>query len=176
MCMQWHQEVKSSLVIRMGLRIQVLAWSSIIQEMCSPNQSDVEWAPEMPGFESWFFFTNVSRALQDIFSKLVYCRNRTSYELKFCTCAQSHAFGTRTKFQLEIPTINVNSGIVYFREIILESSRKVTETTLRSHHRKTTLSEKEKSLFDWKLLPMEELKKYIIYYVYHWMSFIFVIP
>ena len=35
---------------------------------------------------------------------------------------------TRTKFQLEIPTINVFSGIVYFREIIIESSRNVSET------------------------------------------------
>ena len=39
------------------------------------------------------------------------------------------ALGTRTKFQLEILTINVISGIVYFREIILESSRNVSETT-----------------------------------------------
>ena len=46
-----------------------------------------------------------------------------------CTCAQSHALGTHTKFQLEILTVNVISGIVYFREIILESSRNVCETT-----------------------------------------------
>ena len=39
------------------------------------------------------------------------------------------ALGTRTKFQFEILTINVNSSIVYFREIILESSRNVSETT-----------------------------------------------
>ena len=37
--------------------------------------------------------------------------------------------GTCTKFQPEIPTINVISGIEYFREIIFESSRNVTETT-----------------------------------------------
>ena len=44
-------------------------------------------------------------------------------------CAQSYALGTRTKFQLEILTIkNVISGVVYFREIILESSRNVSET------------------------------------------------
>ena len=74
-------------------------------------------------------FTNVSRALQDILLKFVYCRNRSSYEnfkLKLCTCAQSMALGTRTKFQLEILTINVISIIVYFREIILESSRNVS--------------------------------------------------
>ena len=50
-------------------------------------------------------------------------------KLKFCTCAQSHALGTRTKFQLEILTVDVVSGIVYFREIILASSRNVSETT-----------------------------------------------
>ena len=37
----------------------------------------------------------------------------------------------RTKLQLEIRTINVISGIVYFREIILDSSRNVIETTTR---------------------------------------------
>ena len=42
------------------------------------------------------------------------------------------ALGTRTKFQLEILTINVISGIVYFRKIILESSQNVSETTLLS--------------------------------------------
>ena len=77
-------------------------------------------------------FTNVSRALQDILLKFVYCRNRSSYEnfkLKLCKCAQSMALGTRTKFQFEILTINVISSIAYFREIILESSRNVSETT-----------------------------------------------
>ena len=77
-------------------------------------------------------FTKVSRALQNILSKFVYCRNRTSYEnfqLKLCMCAQSKALGTRTKFQLEILTINMISGIVYFREISLKSSRNVSETT-----------------------------------------------
>ena len=79
-------------------------------------------------------FTNVSRAFRDILLKFVYCRKRSSYEnskLKLCTCAQ-----TRTKFQLEILTINVISSIVYFREIILESSRKVSETTQNLEHRR----------------------------------------
>ena len=48
-------------------------------------------------------------------------------------CAQSMALGTRTKFQLEILTINVISGIVYFREIILESSWNISETTPWCH-------------------------------------------
>ena len=67
-------------------------------------------------------FTNVSRVLQNILSKCVYCRNSTcdeNFKLKLCTC---------TKFQLEILTINVISGVVYFHEIILESSRNVSET------------------------------------------------
>ena len=81
-------------------------------------------------------FTNVSQALQNILSKSMYCRNCTSYgnfKLKLCTCAQSHALGTCTKFQLEILLINVISVIVYFREIILESSRNVSETTSWFH-------------------------------------------
>ena len=80
-------------------------------------------------------FTNVSRALQNILSKFVYCRKRTSFKnfkLKSCMWAQSHTLGTHTKFQLEILTINVFSGIVYFREIILESSQNVSETTPRA--------------------------------------------
>ena len=80
-------------------------------------------------------FTNFSRALQNILSKFVCCRNRTSYDhfkLRLCSCAQSRALGTRTKFQLEILTRNVITGILYFREIILESSRNVSETTPRS--------------------------------------------
>ena len=39
------------------------------------------------------------------------------------------ALGTCTKIQLEILAIDVISDIVYFREIILESSRNVSETT-----------------------------------------------
>ena len=76
-------------------------------------------------------FTNVSRALQKIISKFVYCTNSTcdeNFKLKLCTCAQSLALGTRTNFQIEILTINVISGVVYFRENILGSSRNVSET------------------------------------------------
>ena len=77
-------------------------------------------------------FTNILRALENILSKLMYCRNHIScenFKLKSCACAQSIALGIRTKFQLEILTRNVISCIVYFREIILESSRNVSETT-----------------------------------------------
>ena len=86
------------------------------------------------GTDSWNpggCFTNVLWALQNILSKFMYCRNRTSYEnfkLKLCTCTQSHALGTFTQFQLEILAINVIFCIVYFREIILESSRNISES------------------------------------------------
>ena len=43
-------------------------------------------------------------------------------------CAQSNALGPHTKFQLEILTLNVIPGIVYFRQIILE----ISETTPRN--------------------------------------------
>ena len=42
------------------------------------------------------------------------------FKLKLCMCAQRGSLGTRTKFQLEIYTINVISGIIYFREFILQ--------------------------------------------------------
>ena len=63
-------------------------------------------------------FTNVSQTLEDIISKCVYSRNHSSYENFTCT-----------EFQLEILTITVISGIVYFREILLESTQNVSETT-----------------------------------------------
>ena len=81
--------------------------------------------------ESGDCFGNVVwRALKNILSKFVYCRTRTSYgnfKLQLCTCAQSHSLDTRTKFQLEILIINVISGVVYFCDIILQSSRNVCE-------------------------------------------------
>ena len=58
-------------------------------------------------------FTDVSRALQNMISKFVYSRS-----------AQIHAVGTSTKFQLEILTIDVISGIMYFREFILELTKR----------------------------------------------------
>ena len=68
-------------------------------------------------------FTNVTQALQDILLKFVYSRNCTSYEnfkLKLCMYAQN---------QLEILSINVVSGTVYFQEIILERLQNIIETT-----------------------------------------------
>ena len=74
---------------------------------------------------AWGCYTNVSWALQNILSKFVYCRNRTSceyFKLKLDMCAQSMDLGTRTKFRLEMLALNVISGIVCFGEIILENS------------------------------------------------------
>ena len=51
------------------------------------------------------------------------------FQAQICTCAQSHALGTCTKSQLEITTKNVISGIVYYSDVILESSQNVSETT-----------------------------------------------
>ena len=57
----------------------------------------------------------------------MYCRNPTYYE-NF----KVKLLGIRTKFQVEIFTINMISGISYFHEIISESSRNVSETIPRN--------------------------------------------
>ena len=52
-----------------------------------------------------FFFTNVSRALQNNLAKIYNARNYIyveNFKLKFCTCAQSISLGTSTTFQLEV--------------------------------------------------------------------------
>ena len=85
----------------------------------------MSWRRKEPGE----CFTNISRK---ILSKIVYCRNWNFceiFKLKICTYARSHALASRTKFQLGILIINVISGIVYFRQIMLESSQNVGETT-----------------------------------------------
>ena len=76
-------------------------------------------------------FTNVSRALQMNLAKIYNARNHIYSEdikLKLCTCAQSMALGTRTKFQLDILIRSTISAIHKFREIIFGSSRNVSET------------------------------------------------
>ena len=64
------------------------SWVSVSLPMFAKSHAWLSsWAAK-PGV----CFTNVSRALQDILLKFVYCRNRSSYEnvkLKLCTCAQS---------------------------------------------------------------------------------------
>ena len=81
-------------------------------------------------------FTNTCGALQILsWNVCVCCRNRTSYEnfeLKLGTCAQNHALGTVSAWNSHLYVI---SGIVHFHEIILESSRDVSETTPWSQYR-----------------------------------------
>ena len=75
-------------------------------------------------------FTNVLRALQNNLAKIYNTRNDIygeNFKLKLCTCAQSMALGTRTKFQLEILIRSTISAIYKFRENILESSQNVSE-------------------------------------------------
>ena len=60
-------------------------------------------------------FTNVAWAPQNTPLKFVYSRNDSSYENFTCT-----------EFQLEILTITVISGIVYFHAIILESTQNIS--------------------------------------------------
>ena len=44
-------------------------------------------------------------------------------------CVQSHAMGSRTGFRLGVLAMGVISGVLYFREIVLGSSRSVNEAT-----------------------------------------------
>ena len=68
------------------------------------------------------------------------------------------ALDTRSKFQLEILTLNVISGIVYFHKIISERSRIVSETTpwLLTHEvqRYFTGSENHDDVIKWKHFPV----------------------
>ena len=76
-------------------------------------------------------FTNVLRALQNNLAKICNTRNDIygeNFKLKLCTCAQSMALGTCTKFQLEILIRSTISAIYKFRENILENSQNVSET------------------------------------------------
>ena len=79
-------------------------------------------------------FTNVSRALQNNLAKIYNASNHIcgeNFKLKLCTCAQSMALGTQTKFQLEMLIGSAISATHKFRENILKSLRNVSETTPR---------------------------------------------
>ena len=79
--------------------------------------------------------TNVSGALQNNLAKIHNTGNHIygeNFKLKLCTCGQSMALGTHTKFQLEILMRTTISAIHKFQENIFESSRNVSETTPRS--------------------------------------------
>ena len=76
-------------------------------------------------------FTNVSRALQNNFAKIYNARNNIyaeNFKLNLCTCAQSHALGTCTKFQLELLMRRTILVIYKFWENVLESSQNIRET------------------------------------------------
>ena len=80
-------------------------------------------------------FTNGLQALQNNLAKIYNARNHIddeNFKLKLCTCAQSMALGTCSKFQLEI-LISMISAIHKFQESILESSR----TIKVGHYKKT---------------------------------------
>ena len=77
-------------------------------------------------------FSNVSRAYQNNLAKIHNAGNHIhgeNFKRKLCTCAQSLALGTCTKFQLEILTRSTNFARHKLRENIKESSRNVSETT-----------------------------------------------
>ena len=117
-------------LIILGLKLWQQHSGDILSGRNVPKASETSWHWTI--HHSGGCFTYVSQGLQNILSKFVYYRIHTSsenFKLKLCMCTQSHALGTHTKFQLEILTINIISGIVYFREIILESSWNVCETT-----------------------------------------------
>ena len=83
-------------------------------------------------------FTIVLRALQNILSKFVCGRNRTSHEnfkLKLYVYPKP-GFGHTYKVSAWNFTINMMSGIVYFRKIILENSQNISETTPRFQQQK----------------------------------------
>ena len=72
-------------------------------------------------------FTNVLRALQDNLAKRHNARNHicnVNSKLELCTCAQSHALCTRTKFQLEILIRSTISAIHSFRKNIWELAKR----------------------------------------------------
>ena len=94
------------------------------------NDSDKWWLPGT--CTSGGCFNNVSRALQNDLAKIHNAKNHIwveNFKLKLCTCAQSMALGTRTKFQLEILIRGTISAIHNFRDNILETSRNISETT-----------------------------------------------
>ena len=53
--------------------------------------------------------------------------NGENFKLKLCTCGQSDALGTRTKFQLEILKRRMISAIHKFRENTLESLQNIVK-------------------------------------------------
>ena len=113
-------------------------------------------------------FTNALQALQDILSKFVYCRNHT-FQAEICMFAQSLALGTHTNFQLEILTVNEDSGIVYFHKIILENSGNVSEQPAGSLHHQVQ-SRYKAMTFNHTILPKQWQQKYTTTRVTYWFQ------
>ena len=111
-----------------GARLNGIAHQQVMRLLPHGEVRDTNLAWVRPGG----CFTNVSQAPQNILAKIHTTRNHIygeNFNLKICTCAQSMALGTRTKFQLEILIRSMISAIHKFQENILESSRNVSETT-----------------------------------------------
>ena len=129
--MIFSNEIHFTKILAVGFKFYftlINSKSALFPVMVWEEASNPTWTNGDPGG----CFTNFLLAFQDILLKFVCCRSHSSYEnfkLKLCMCAQSKALGTHTKFQLEILTITVICGIVYFRKIILESLWNVSETT-----------------------------------------------
>ena len=155
-CPSWFQcDSKCLLPVRRAIRIQgrslsvtnlifrhkaIIIFGHITTQKCTYEKwipSLHWWWPELTR-KTGGTFNNVSRALQSILSEFVYCRNRNPYansKLKLCTCAQSHALGTRTYFQLEILTIDVICRIVYFTGLF----RRARKTLVKQPQASTTI-------------------------------------
>ena len=106
-------------------------------------------------------FTNVSRALQNNLAKIYSARNHIygeNFKPKLCTCAQSMALGTRTKFRLEILIRSTISVMQKFRKNILESSPIVSETPPRHCKHFFTLYQTEIHL--WQLYRISNMIRY----------------
>ena len=117
--------------LRPNKRLRKQSWGWWFETLSRPlwrhrNVMNVTWhcwrcTPMWCLLNAWGCFTNVSRALQNIPSKFVSCRNHTfekNSKLTICTWAQSHALSsTHTQFQFDILTVNVISSNVYFARL-----------------------------------------------------------
>ena len=126
--MGWHLGVKNCNITGFLVKLYAVIWctaETALQQAVAVI--DLKVKPQWPGG----CFTNVSRALQNNLAKIHNTGNQIyveNFKLKLCTCVQSMALGTGTKFQLEILITSTISTIHTFRENILESSRNVSET------------------------------------------------
>ena len=91
---------------------------------CLSCMINIMVADDLTTKESRRYFTNVLQALQNNLAKIYNARNHIygkNFKLELCTCAQSMALGTHTKFQLEILIRSIISATPKSRKNILES-------------------------------------------------------